>query len=230
MITRVHFIRHGQIDSNISGALDTAVPGPPLNALGLTQASQLVGNLAGIAFDAMYVSTATRAQQTAAPLAAALGLTPLIFDDIREISAGRNEMSLVAAHRVDYHGTIDRWCKGELDLQLAGGTTGREVLARADRVFDRILAGPHREVAVVAHGALIAYWTAMRGAGLTEELLANHGPHNTGYTVLEADNTSAEGLGGASAAGAWRCVEWMGQPVQDSLLYLPARDLQPAAE
>lgn len=201
MTTRIHFIRHGQIDSNVTGALDTAVPGPSLNQLGLTQAEALVQTLAHVPFEAIYASTATRAQMTAAPLATALGLEPQIRDDIREISAGSLEMSIRHEDRVAYHMAIDTWGRGDLDVKLAGGTTGREVLERADRVFNEILAGPHREVAVVAHGALIAYWTAVRSGDFPEDLLMSHPPLNTGFAVVE------------SHPGGWRCTQWMGQDI-----------------
>lgn len=61
--------------------LDTAEgQDPPLSAEGQRKAALLPGWFAGDPPAAIYVSATRRAQQTAAPLAAALGITPKIYD------------------------------------------------------------------------------------------------------------------------------------------------------
>lgn len=83
---RMLLIRHGQTPSNLGHFLDTAHPGPGLTDLGLRQAAALPGALAGEDIAALYASTLTRTQLTAAPLAAERGLEVLIRDGIRELS------------------------------------------------------------------------------------------------------------------------------------------------
>lgn len=56
------------------------VKDPDLTVEGKAQAEQLVGWFAGDPPTAIYASSLKRAQQTAAPLAKALGLTPKIYD------------------------------------------------------------------------------------------------------------------------------------------------------
>ena len=58
---RLILIRHGQTQSNVDGALDTAFPGAPLDDVGLAQAEALVYAIAHEAIDALYCSTLTRA-------------------------------------------------------------------------------------------------------------------------------------------------------------------------
>lgn len=70
---RLLLVRHGQTPSNVRFLLDTAVPGPGLTELGERQAAALPEALAGEDIDALYASTLTRAQLTAAPLAGARG-------------------------------------------------------------------------------------------------------------------------------------------------------------
>jgi len=53
---------------------------PDLTAQGQAAALQLAGMLAGERLAAIYVSSFKRSGQTAAPLAARLGLTPIVYD------------------------------------------------------------------------------------------------------------------------------------------------------
>lgn len=53
---------------------------PGLSAEGRANAGRLAGMLAGDPPDAIYVSTTRRARESAAPLAARLGLTPIEYD------------------------------------------------------------------------------------------------------------------------------------------------------
>ena len=79
---RLLLIRHGQTQSNVNRELDTAFPGAPLNEAGLAQAEALVEALAHERIDALYCSTLTRAQQTAAPQAASRAQEAVIDDGI----------------------------------------------------------------------------------------------------------------------------------------------------
>jgi len=90
---RLLLIRHGQTSSNVERLLDTAVPGADLTDEGREQAEQLVGKLEQQPLEAIYVSDLVRTQQTAAPLAKARGLEPVIRPGLREIQAGDYEMA-----------------------------------------------------------------------------------------------------------------------------------------
>src|ERR1700680_3280975 len=60
----------------------------PLSKIGRQQAQDLAERLSAIHFDAIYSSPLLRCQQTAAPIAGRLGLTPIIVDGIKEIKLG----------------------------------------------------------------------------------------------------------------------------------------------
>jgi broad specificity phosphatase PhoE len=191
-VKRIHLIRHGQISSNISGALDTAIPGPALTDLGQEQAHALVPTFEGLTIDSMWASTALRAQQTATPLAQSRGFELNILDDLREISAGDLEMSLDPEHRAIYHRTITQWILGDLDARLGNGTSGAEV----------------QEPAVVAHGAIISFWAGVRCTNLTEALFTNYPVVNTG--VLTAEPVGVRLDGSTFGAESWKATSWMG--------------------
>src|SRR5262249_21505831 len=67
---------------------------PPLSALGKRQAERVSDRLASAGLDAIYVTTLRRTAQTAAPLAARLGLTAGVEADLREVNLGEWEAGL----------------------------------------------------------------------------------------------------------------------------------------
>lgn len=85
----IFIVRHGDA---IPGA-DEIIPSGiyddlPLSKIGRQQAQDLAERLSAIHFDAIYSSPLLRCQQTAAPLAGRLSLTPIIVDGIKEIKLG----------------------------------------------------------------------------------------------------------------------------------------------
>jgi len=71
--TVVHLVRHGQVE-NPRRVLYGRLPGYHLSARGQAQAELLAGHFAGARLAAVLASPLERAQQTAAPIAAANGL------------------------------------------------------------------------------------------------------------------------------------------------------------
>ncbi|MGY1496338.1 histidine phosphatase family protein [Streptomyces sp. QTS52] len=196
---RLLLIRHGQTPSNVKFLLDTAVPGPGLTELGERQAAALPEALAGEDIDALYASTLTRAQLTAAPLAVARGLDVRVRDGIREVAAGDLEMrgDSEAAHT--YMTTLFAWAAGDTELRMPGGENGVEALGRFDAVVAEAAGSGAGAVAMVSHGAAIRMWAAARADNVDVPFAAEHRLDNTGVVVLE----------GAPADG-WKVVSWAG--------------------
>jgi probable phosphoglycerate mutase len=86
-VTTILMARHGETDWNrdqrFQGHAD-----PPLNDVGREQAQALAERLAGERLDAVYTSPLHRASETAAIVAARLGLTPEPLDGLREVDVG----------------------------------------------------------------------------------------------------------------------------------------------
>ncbi|MCU1438262.1 MAG: histidine phosphatase family protein [Naasia sp.] len=207
---RLLLIRHGQILSNVRGVLDTAVPGPELTAIGEEQARAVPGALAAGGFGAeeigaIWVSSALRAQQTAVPLAQALGLEPVERHGIREVSAGDLEMSGTREDISTYIGAIVSWASGDLACRIPGGEDGAEFFARYDAVVDEVVAEAESRglaaAAIVSHGAAIRCWAATRSDNLSLGPTSQLWLENTGVVVLER------------TADGWTCLSWMGDPV-----------------
>ncbi|MEZ5086261.1 MAG: histidine phosphatase family protein [Tessaracoccus sp.] len=152
---RLILIRHGQTQSNVNLELDTAYPGAPLNNIGLAQANSLVERIAHEPIEALYASTLTHAQQTAAPLATARGLTVNVLDGIQEIAAGVDEMSTNWKPYIDM---LTSWSPTNLDVGMEGGETARQFVARYTRAIAQIEAAGHQRAALVSHGAALRVW------------------------------------------------------------------------
>ncbi|MGB3331270.1 MAG: histidine phosphatase family protein [Mycobacterium sp.] len=84
----VILLRHGRSTSNTSGVLAGRTEGVELDELGREQAAQLVGRLDGLPIKAVVRSPLLRCRRTVEPLAAALGLEPLVDDRLAEVDYG----------------------------------------------------------------------------------------------------------------------------------------------
>ncbi|WP_128801496.1 MULTISPECIES: histidine phosphatase family protein [unclassified Streptomyces] len=200
---RLLLVRHGQTPSNVDFLLDTAVPGPGLTALGERQAAALPGALADEDIEALYVSTLVRTQLTAAPLAAARGLEPLVRDGIREIAAGDLEMLPGnSEHGLLYMKTVFAWAEGDTALRMPGGENGEQALARYDAVVAEAARSGAAAVAMVSHGAAIRMWTAARADNVDVAFAADRPLDNTGVVILEGSPTDG-----------WKALSWAGAVV-----------------
>ncbi|GAA3381652.1 histidine phosphatase family protein [Cryptosporangium minutisporangium] len=200
---RLILIRHGQTPSNVAHLLDTAVPGPGLTELGHEQAAALPEVLADEDIDAIYVSTLVRTHLTAAPLAAARGLQPLVRDGLREVAAGDLEMRSDEDAVHTYLTTLFGWSQGDLELRMPGGENGVEALGRFDAVVDEAAASGAGSVAMVSHGAAIRAWVAARAVNVDVEWAAEHALSNTGVVILEGSPTDG-----------WKALTWEGNAVE----------------
>ncbi|WP_410658556.1 histidine phosphatase family protein [Amycolatopsis sp. lyj-112] len=200
-------VRHGQTPGNVRGALDTALPGPPLTELGREQARDLATRLDGEPIVAVYASQAIRAQQTAAPLAAKLGVDVQVIDGVHEVAAGDLEGNTDQDSIATYMGVVHRWTIGELDPPIPGGENGEQVRARMLDAVARLRAKheqaePDGTVVLVSHGGAIRLGGEWLAGNVTAEV-ANQGlVPNTGIVELVSTDVG------------WTCLTWAGAPVE----------------
>ena len=204
---RLLLLRHGQTHGNTIGALDTAHPGADLTELGIRQAEAAALALGDRGFTGIYVSPLVRTGQTAAPLAAKLGLEPVVLEGLKEIQAGAYEMAVDEESILGYIGTVADWIENRLDKRMAGSEDGHEFLARYDEAVGRIADDGHDVALLVSHGAAIRTWVANRVAGSTTHAMAAEGFANT--ACIELDGSPGSG---------WTVVSWHHEPVGGHLL------------
>ena len=85
----VILLRHGRSVSNTAHTLAGRSEGVELDAKGVSQADALVERLAGLPITALVRSPLLRCRLTLEPLAAALGLEPLIDERLSEVDYGQ---------------------------------------------------------------------------------------------------------------------------------------------
>lgn len=196
---RLALARHGQTPANVKKILDTLPPGPGLTDLGRTQAAALAERWAEEKIMSVHASRARRAQETAAPLAARHGLDVQVLDGTHEIYVGELE----GLGGPEALGTFDdiygRWHRGELDLPMPGGETGREAITRfLDSARTAVESADTGSVVLVSHGAMLRlvgrYLVGWEDARIAVD---EHLP-NTGTIVLE------------STGAGWTCLNWDG--------------------
>ena len=161
------FIRHGETDWNrqqrFQGQIDIA-----LNELGHTQAQRLGERLAREPTDHLISSDLQRAQQTAAPLAAAWQTAPTLMPGLREQCFGVLEGLDVPTIKARHPDLWTQWLEHRADFALPGGESLRQFHTRVvDAVKALADAHPGRRVTVVTHGGVLdMLWRTAHGLPL----------------------------------------------------------------
>jgi probable phosphoglycerate mutase len=166
-VTELLFIRHGETDWNrrqcFQGQIDV-----PLNGNGLEQAARLGARLAAEPHDAIFSSDLQRAQQTAAPVAAAWGQQPVLVPGLREQCFGVWEGLDFPAIQEKYPDLWPQWLEQDADFALPGGESLAQFHARViDAVKGLAAQAPGRRLAIVTHGGVLdMLWRTAQGLPL----------------------------------------------------------------
>jgi len=129
---------------------------PPLAPEGRRQAEQLAARLAGERIDAIYVTSLRRTAETAAPLAARLGIEPVVEPDLREVFLGDWEGGRYRQRVAERDPLALRAFLEEEWGVIPGAETTAELRARVVPALSRIAARhTDQRVVVVAHGGVI---------------------------------------------------------------------------
>ncbi len=129
VITRLLFVRHGQTNMSVDDTF-CGVTEIPLTPLGHRQAQALAVRLSSEHIDALYCSPQQRTLETAAPIAAALGLEIHQQSALREIDFGLWETRSHAELLKEHPDLVNGWDKGLWMGNPPGGETRQAVIAR----------------------------------------------------------------------------------------------------
>jgi probable phosphoglycerate mutase len=183
--TDLLLVRHGE---SAPARLDTPAPrvdghsDPELAPEGREQAEQLADRLAHEDIDAIYVTTLRRTAETAAPLAARLGLEPRVEPDLREIYLGEWEGVAFRKYVSERHPiAVQMFLEQRWDV-IPGAESNAAFSTRVRAGLERIIAA-HRgqRVVVVVHGGVIGQAMALAGG-------------SSAFAFLGADNASISQL------------------------------------
>ncbi|MCK2220359.1 histidine phosphatase family protein [Actinomadura sp. ATCC 31491] len=178
-------VRHGESEPARADRPFPLVDGqgdPGLAPEGREQAERVALRLAAERVDAIYVSTLRRTSQTAAPLAARLGLTPVVEPALREVHLGEWEGGLFRRMVAEGHPVARRMAAEERWDVIPGAEPAAAFSVRVREVLDKLAAAhPGGRIVVVTHGGVIA-----------EALAAATGSRP--FAFLGADNASVSHL------------------------------------
>ncbi|MBO0801928.1 MAG: histidine phosphatase family protein [Nocardiopsaceae bacterium] len=191
-------VRHGESTWNTLGLTQGHNDEAELTERGLRQAAEVAERFAGLNVRAIYASDLRRAQQTAAPLAAAVGIPVVLDARLRERNLGVLEGRHAAGNGPAVTGLdLKAGLLVDPDTRPEGGESVRDLYRRAAAFCDELAsdagAAPGADVVVVAHGGTLRVLRAYLSGVPVEQMdwapLAN-------ATVLEFpgfDVTTREG-------------------------------------
>ncbi|HLX86862.1 MAG TPA: histidine phosphatase family protein [Acidimicrobiales bacterium] len=158
--TELLLVRHGESEAAVDGRDFPMVDGhgdPDLSDEGREQASRVCARLSGESIDAIVVTSLRRTVATAAPLAQALNIAPVVERDLREVHLGEWEGGVFRKHVLEGH-PLARRMSEEQRYDVIPGAEPAAAFARRVRHGVLRVAAAHtdRRVAVFTHGGVIA--------------------------------------------------------------------------
>jgi len=159
--TQILLVRHGE---SRAASLENPFPlidgqgDPELAAGGREQAQRVGERLRHLPIDAIYVTSLTRTHETAAPLAAHLGITPIVEADLREVHLGDWEGGLLRIKAFE-NDPIYQQMQSEQRWDVIPGAESRaQINARVERALNKIAARhPDQLVVAVVHGGIVGH-------------------------------------------------------------------------
>lgn len=152
-------VRHGQSEAYQDGRPFALLGGhgdPPLSELGQQQARQVADRLSTARLAAIYVTNLQRTAQTAAPLAAKVGLNPLIESDLREVNLGDWEGGEFRKMVATRHPVAQRMVAEERWDVIPGAEPAADFAARVQAAIERLAAAhPGQRIAAFTHAGVI---------------------------------------------------------------------------
>jgi probable phosphoglycerate mutase len=183
--TDLLLVRHGASAAYVHGETFALVEGhgdPPLSADGMAQADLVSTRLAAAAVEAIYVTNLRRTAQTAAPLAARLGLDIHVEADLREVHLGEWEGGIFRKNVADGHPISLRMLAEERWDVIPGAESTDLLAGRVRAAIERIAAAhPAQRVAAFTHAGVIGQALALASGSRP-------------FAFLGAENTSISRL------------------------------------
>lgn len=153
-------VRHGESTWNALGLVQGQRTEPSLTRRGAAQARGLAHRLGGRDVRALYTSDLLRAAETARPIAAALGLEPVVDRRLRERSFGAAEGTPSSRLGPEWSG-LEGGRVVDADAAPPGGESVRDLRRRVGGFLDELAAaddlwrGPPGDVVLVVHGGVV---------------------------------------------------------------------------
>jgi probable phosphoglycerate mutase len=159
--TELLLVRHGESRAATRDNPFPLVDGhgdPELHASGREQAVRIAHRLKGQPIAAVYVTNLRRTAETAAPLCAHLGLTPIVEPDLREVFLGEWEGGLFRIKARENDPVYERAQREQRWDVIPGAESWDAINQRVVRALDRVaMRHPDQLVVAVVHGGVIGH-------------------------------------------------------------------------
>lgn len=153
--TRVYLVRHGATQMTAEDRFSGAI-GAELSPEGQEQAAHLGVRVQDDGISAVYASPLSRSADTARIIAGACGLTPILREELREISHGPWEGLTRGEVEARFPGDYPAWEEDPFTFAPPGAESGVAVLARAlPAIREIVTTHEGQTVLVVSHKATI---------------------------------------------------------------------------
>jgi probable phosphoglycerate mutase len=184
--TEILLVRHGASADAVEGEDFELLDGqgnPPLSEMGQRQAELVAERLMReLPFAAVYITSLRRTAETAAPLVARCGLTPIVEPELREVFLGEWEGGLFRQKIADQDPLAQRMFAEQRWDVIPGAESSAAFGTRIEGAIERIAAAHSDErVIVFSHGAAIGQAMA-------------HAAGSEPFAFIAADNTSISRL------------------------------------
>lgn len=166
MQKEIYLLRHGQSEANAAGVL-AGWTDAALTETGHQQAKEAAARLVtlleeegrnsgkSLGLEAILSSDLKRAMDTAAPIAALLGLTVEPHSSLRELHLGRWENKTFDSVKAEEPELAALWLKQGMNFVYPEGESLEHVMQRAIPVVEAALEGRDK-ILVVAHGGVLS--------------------------------------------------------------------------
>lgn len=196
---KIYLIRHGQTDWNVEGKIQGSTD-IPLNETGRKQAACLARGMEKRPVVQIFSSYLKRAVETAAAIGRSQHVDVDVIRGLEEVGFGEWEGLTWPEIEKRYPKEYERWWLNPVDVAPPGGERQEDIYRRLAHVTEAILAQAHGDLAIVSHGAILAYLVEylMRNHPMEEEIIVGnasistleYSPITKDIAMIQANDTS----------------------------------------
>ena len=145
----IYVLRHGQTDLNLKGMVQGRGVNSSLNDTGRQQALLTFQYFKDQVFDIIYTSSLKRTHETVSHF----NQEKIELEGLDEISWG-NQEGVVPTNesKTLYAETVKEWQNGNLDANLGGGESPRQVMERQKKAMEVVLSNGDKNILICMHG------------------------------------------------------------------------------
>lgn len=152
----VFIIRHGETDNNKFHRLQGRGIDASINQAGEEQANAIAEALEAFPIQKVVTSSLIRTLETATPLIEQSNSKVERYKELDEMSFGDFEGCYFKDVKVQIHEVNEQWMEGNVDAEIPGGESPRQVFKRAGAKIIEVLENSEEEYIVfLVHGRLI---------------------------------------------------------------------------